>query len=160
MQVQSLGQEDPLEEDIATHFSMLVWRTPRTEQPGGLQSMGSQRVGHDWSDFTCMHSRPIRKIKWDNENEGLPLCSSCQDSSVILVFWVKAMVFPVVMYGCESWTVKKVECWRIDAFELWWWTRLLRVPWTARKSNTEYSLEGLILKLKHLLWPPDAKSWL
>ena len=69
---------------------------------------------------------------------------------------VKAMVFPVAMYGCESWTVKKAECWRIDAFELWSWRRLLRVPWTERRSNQsilkevspEYSLEGLMLKLK------------
>ena len=69
---------------------------------------------------------------------------------------VKAMVFPVVMYGCESWTIKKAECRRIDAFELWCWRRLLRVPWTARRSNQsilkevspEYSLEGLMLKLK------------
>ena len=69
---------------------------------------------------------------------------------------VKAMVFPVVMYGCESWTVKKAECLRIDAFELWCWRRLLRVPWTARRSNQSIlmeispgiSLEGLILKLK------------
>ena len=69
---------------------------------------------------------------------------------------VKAMVFPVVMYGCESWTIKKAENQRIDAFELWCWRRLLRVPWTARKSNQsilkeispECSLEGLMLKLK------------
>ena len=69
---------------------------------------------------------------------------------------VKAMVFPVVMYGCESWTIKKAECWRIDAFELWAWRRLLRVPWTARRlnqsilknTNPEYSLEALMLKLK------------
>ena len=69
---------------------------------------------------------------------------------------VKAMVFPVVMYGCESWTAKKAECWRIDAFELWCWRRLLRVPWTARRSNqsilkeisSECSLEGLMLKPK------------
>ena len=68
----------------------------------------------------------------------------------------KAMVFPVVMYGCESWTIKKAECQRIDAFELWCWRRLSRVPWTARISNQsilkeinpEYSLEGLMLKLK------------
>ena len=68
----------------------------------------------------------------------------------------KAMVFPVVMYGCESWTLKKAVCQRIDAFELWCWRRLLRVPWTAQKSNQlilreispEYSLEGLMLKLK------------
>ena len=69
---------------------------------------------------------------------------------------VKGMVFPVVMYGCEGWTIKKVEQQRIDAFELWHWRRLLRVPWTARRSkqsilkeiSPEYSLEGLILKLK------------
>ena len=72
------------------------------------------------------------------------------------VHLVKAMVFPVVMYGCESWTVKKAECQRIDAFELWCWRRLLRVPWTTKRSNQsilkeispEYSLEGLMLKLK------------
>ena len=79
------------------------------------------------------------------------------------------MVFPVVMYGCESWTIKKTECRRIDAFELWCWRRLLRVPWTERLSNQsivkeispEYSLEGLMLKLKlqyfgHLMWRTDS----
>ena len=82
---------------------------------------------------------------------------------------VKAMVFPVVMCGCDSWTVKKAECRRIDAFELWCWRRLLRVPWTARRSNQSilreigpgYSLEGLMLKLKlqyfgHLMWRADS----
>ena len=82
---------------------------------------------------------------------------------------VKAMVFLVVMYGCESWTIKKAECRRIDTFELWCWRRLLRVPWTARRSNQsilkeispEYSLERWMLKLKlQILWPPDAKNWL
>ena len=81
---------------------------------------------------------------------------------------VKAMVFPVVMYGCESWTIKKAEHRRIDAFELWCWRRLLRVPWTARRSNKSIlkeispgcSLEGLMLKLKlqnfgHLMWRAD-----
>ena len=85
------------------------------------------------------------------------------------VHLVKAMVFPVVMYGCESWTIKKAECQRIGAFELWCWRRLLRVPWTARRSkqsilkeiNPEYSLEGLMLKLKlqyfgHLMWRADS----
>ena len=85
------------------------------------------------------------------------------------VHLVKAVVFPVVMYGCESWTIKKAECWRIDAFELWCWRRLLRVPWTARRSNQSIlkeispgcSLEGLMLKLKlqysgHLLWRGDS----
>ena len=73
-----------------------------------------------------------------------------------MVHLVKAMVFPVVMYRCESWTIKKAERRRIDDFELWYWRRLLRVPWTARRSNhsilkeisPEYSLEGLMLKLK------------
>ena len=82
---------------------------------------------------------------------------------------VKAMVFPVVMYGCESWNIKKAECRRIDAFELWCWRRLLRVPWTARRSNQSIlkeisprcSLEGLIWKLKlqyfgHLMWRADS----
>ena len=82
---------------------------------------------------------------------------------------VKAMVFPVVMYGCESWTIKKAERHRIDAFELWCWRRLLRVPWTARRSNqsilkdisSKYSLEGLMLKLKlqyfgHLMRRADS----
>ena len=85
------------------------------------------------------------------------------------IYLLKTMVFPVVMYGCESWTIKKAECQRIDAFELWCWRRLLRVPWTARRSNQsilkeiipEYSLERLILKLKlQNFWPPDAKNWL
>ena len=87
----------------------------------------------------------------------------------IKVRLVKAMVFPVVMYGCESWTIKKVERQRIDAFELWCWRRLLRVPWTARRSNQsilkeispEYPLEGLMLKFKlqyfgHLMWRADS----
>ena len=85
------------------------------------------------------------------------------------VHLVKGMVFPVVMYGCESWTVKKAECRRSDAFELWCWRRLLRVPWTASRSNQSIlkeispgcSLEGLMLKLKlqyfgHLMWRTDS----
>ena len=85
------------------------------------------------------------------------------------VHLVKARVFPLVMYGCESWTIKKTECQRTDAFELWCWRRLLRVPWTARRSNQSllkefspgYSLEGLMLKLKlqhfgHLMQKADS----
>ena len=87
----------------------------------------------------------------------------------IKVHLVKTIVFPVVMYGCESWTIKKAECQGTDAFELWCWRRLLRVPWTARRSNQfilkeispEHSLEGLILKLKlqyfgHMMWRADS----
>ena len=88
---------------------------------------------------------------------------------VKMVQLVKATVFPVVTYGCESWTIKKAQCWRIDAFELWCWRRLLRVPWTARRSNQstpkeircENTLEILVLKLKlqyfgHLMWITDS----
>ena len=90
----------------------------------------------------------IIKFKQHIENKDITLSTK--------VHLVKAMVFPVVMYGCESWTVKKAERERIDAFELWCWRRLLRVPWTAMRSNQsnlkeicpEYSLEGLMLKLK------------
>ena len=110
---------------------------------------------------------------------GLPLPSPMTNLDSILksrditlsrkVHLVKAMVYPVVMYGCDSWAIKKAEHWRIDAFELWCWRRLLRVPWTARRSNQsilkeispEYSLEGLMLKLKlqyfgHLMWRTDS----
>ena len=83
---------------------------------------------------------------------------------------VKAMVFPVVMYGCESWTIKKADCQRIDAFELWCWRRLLKVPWTARRSNQsilkeinhKYSLEWLMLKLKLsilAMWYEELNHW-
>ena len=94
----------------------------------------------------------------------------CRDVTLLTkVHLVKAMVFPVVMYACESWTINKAECQRIDAFELWCWRRLLRVPWMARKSNQsilkeispEYSLKGLMLKLKlqsfgHLMRRTDS----
>ena len=88
---------------------------------------------------------------------------------LIKVHIVKGMVLPVVMYRCENWTIKKAECWRIDAFKLWCWRKLLRVPWAARRSNQsilkeispEYSLEGLMLKLKlqyfgHLMWRANS----
>ena len=81
---------------------------------------------------------------------------------------VKAMVFPVVMYGCECWTVKRAECRRIDAFELWYWRRLLRVPWTARRSNQSILKEMSYIFIGRtdaeaeapILWPRDAKNWL
>ena len=102
------------------------------------------------------------------------LSSNCvSDRDITLptkVRTVKAMVFPVVMYEFERWITKKAECWRIDAFELWCWKRLMRVPWTVtdqtsqsilKEINPEYSLEGLMLKLTlQYFWPPDAKSWL
>ena len=122
--------------------------------------------------------------KWDKEGRWRGSCVKYEclnygNSNSILksrnitlptkVRLVKAVVFPVVMYGCESWTVKKAKHWRIDAFELWCWRRLLRVPWTARRSNQSIlkeispgcSLEGMMLKPKlqyfiHLMWRADS----
>ena len=130
--------------------------------------------------WTAAHQAPLsvgfsRQEHW----RGSPLPSPMTNLDSILrrrditlptkVCLVKAMVFPVVIYGCENWTIKKAEHQRIDAFELWCWRRLLRVPWTARRSNQsilkeispEYSLEGLMLKLKlqyfgHLMWRADS----
>ena len=106
---------------------------------------------------------------WKKSYDSRDSILKCRDMTLpAKVCLVKAMVFPVVMYGCNSWTIKKAEHQRIDAFELWCWRRLLIVPWTARRSNQsilrdishEYSLGGLMLKLKPILWPPDAKNWL
>ena len=107
---------------------------------------------------------------WKERYDNIDSILKSRDISLSTKVWlVKAMVFPLVMYGCESWTIKKAERWRIDAFELWCWRRLLRVPWTARRSNQsilkdispECSLEGLMLKLKlrnfgHLMWRADS----
>ena len=110
-------------------------------EPGRLQSMGPQRVRHDWATSLSLSDSILK-------SRDLTLPTKVRLD--------KAMVFPVVMYGCESWTIKKAEHRRIDALELWCWRRLLRVPWTARRSNQsilkeicpEYSLEELMLKLK------------
>ena len=109
------------------------------------------------ADVDCSHE--IKKCLLLGRKVMTNLDSILKSRDITLptkVCLVKAMVFPVVMYGCESWTIKKAERQRIDAFELWCWRRLLRVPWTARRSNQsilkeispEYSLEGLMLKLK------------
>ena len=106
-----------------------------------------------------------RKVMTNLDRQHIKKQRHCFANKVCLV---KAMVFPVVIYGCESWTVKKAECWKIDAFEMWCWTRFLRVPWTARRSNQSIlkispgcSLEGLMLKLKfqyfgHLMRRADS----
>ena len=108
-------------------------------------------------DGDCSHKIKIRLLLGSKVMTNLDSIFKSRDITLpTKVHLVKAMVFPVVMYGCESWTVKKAERQRIDAFELWCWGRLLRVPWTARRSNQsilkeihpEYSLEGLMLKLK------------
>ena len=109
------------------------------------------------ADGDCSHEFKRRLLLGRKAMTNLDSILKSRDvTSLTKVHLVKAMVFPVVMYGCESWTIKKVEHWRIDAFELWCWRRLFRVPWTARRSNQsilkeispEYSLEGLMLKLK------------
>ena len=104
-----------------------------------------------WAEV-ALCAQPIRKNRFQPSVQVLSLDQECMETTS----YELAMVFPVVMYGCESWTIKKAEHQRIDAFELWSWRRLLRTPWTARKSNQsilkeispEYSLEGLMLKLK------------
>ena len=91
-----------------------------------------------------------------------------RDMTLPMVHLVKALVFPIVMHECENWITKNAEHWRTDAFELWCWRRLLRVPWTAKRSNQSIlkisprcSLEGLMAELETpILWPPDVKNWL
>ena len=109
------------------------------------------------ADGDCSHEIKRRLILGRKAMTNLDSMLKSRDVTLpTKVHLVKAMVFPVVMYGCESWTIKKIECRRIDAFELWCWRRLLRIPWIARRSNQsilkeispEYSLEGLMLKLK------------
>ena len=131
---------------------------------GYSQSMGFQRVGHDWAKRNRNYHLYHKDTTWLASMYLLRVFSfftpSTEDIYTIQTLKeglrVKAMVFPVVMYGCKNWTVKKAEHWRTDAFELWCWRRLLRVPWTARRSNQSIlkeispgiSLEGLMLKLK------------
>ena len=140
---------------METHSIVLAWRIPGTEEPGGLPSMGSQRVGHDWSNLAAAAAADS-------------ILKSRDITLPTKVCLVKAMVFPVVMYGCESWTIKKAERRRIDAFKLWCWRRLLRVPWTARRSSQSIlkeispgcSLEGLMLKLNTLAtWCKELTHW-
>ena len=131
------------------------------------------------ADVDCSHE--IKRRLLLGRKIMTSLDSILQSRDIILptkVCLAKAMVFPVVMYACESWTIKKAELWRIYAFELWYWRRLLRVPWTARRSNQsllkeispEYSLGGLMLKLKlqyfgHMMWTDSfektdaGKNW-
>ena len=122
------------------------------------------------ADGDCSHEIKRRLLLGRKVMTNLDSILKNRDITLpIKVHLVKAMVFPVVVYGCESWTVNKAECWRIDAFELWYWRRLLRVPWTARRSNQSIlkeispgcSLKGLMLKLKlqysdHLMRRADS----
>ena len=159
-----------------------------TGRPGLMQSMTSQRVRHEWAtelnwvtDFLSFGSRitvdsdfrhEIKRHLFLERKAMINLDSILKSRDITLpakICLVKAMVFPVVMYRCESWTIKKAEHRRIDAFQLWCWRRLLRVPCTARRSNLSImkeispgiSLEGMMLKLKlqyfgHLMWRVDS----
>ena len=126
---------------------------------GGSQITADGDCSHEIKRHLLLGRRVMTRQHVKNQSITLPT----------KVHLVKAMVFPVVICGCESWTVKKAEHWRIYAFESWCWRRLLRVPWTARRSNQsilkeispEYSLKGLMLKLKlqyfgHLIWRTDS----
>ena len=118
----------------------------------------------------CSHEIKRRLLLWSKAMANLDSILKSRDITLPTnVCLVKAMVFPVVMYGCESWNIKKAECWRIDAFKVWCWRRLLRVPWTARRTNQsilkeispEHSFEGPKLKLKlqyfgHLMQGTDS----
>ena len=133
---------------------------------GGLQNTADSDRSHEIKRCLLLGRKPMTNLDSILKSRDITLPSK--------VHLLKAVIFPVVMYGCESWTVKKAEHWRTDAFELWCWRRLLRVPWTARRSNQfilkkispEYSLEGLMLKLKFQYFgisslpPPDRKNQL
>ena len=133
----------------------------------GRLSLGGSKIT---ADGDCSHEIKRHLTPWKKAMTHLDsIWKSIDITLPTKVHLVKALFFPVVMYGCESWTVKKAECQRTDALELWCWRRLLRVPGTARRSNQsilkeinpEHSLEGLILKLKlqyfgHLIWRTDS----
>ena len=131
------------------------WQTDReTVETVPAFILGGSKIT---ADGDCSHEIKRHLLLGRKVMSNLDSIFKSRDITLLTkVCLVKAMVFPVVMYGCESWTVKKAECLRTDAFELWCWRRLLRVPWTARRSNQsilkeinpEYSLERLLLKLK------------
>ena len=120
------------------------------------------------ADVDCSHEIKIHLLLERKVMTNLDSILKSKDITLpTKVHLVKAMGFPVVMYGCESWTLKKTEHWRIDAFELWCWRRLLRVPWTARRSNQSilkgnqsWIFIGRTEAETPILWSPDAKNWL
>ena len=116
----------------------------------------------------CSHEIKRRLLLGRKVMTNLDSILKSRDIGPTKVYLVKAMFFPVVMYGCKNWTIKKAECWRIDAFELWCWRRLLRVHWTARRSSPSYmkSVQWIVIGRTDaeaetpIHWPPDAKTWL
>ena len=139
--------------------SILFWKVSRSGQQNILSLIQREQHACCLSIIVVVqlvsHVRPFT-TPWTVAPGSSVIFKSRDITLPTKVCLVKAMVFPVVMYGCESWTVKKAECWRIYAFELWCWRRLLKVPWTTRRSNQSIlkeispgcSLEGLMLKLK------------
>ena len=134
----------------------------KTGETGSDFILGGSKIT---ADGECSHEIKRRLLLGGKVMTNLDGILKSRDITLpTKVHVVKAMVFPVVICGCESWTVKKAECQRIDAFELWCWRRLFRVPWIARRSNQSIlkeispgcSLEGLMLKLKLQFWPPHA----
>ena len=137
------------------------WKHWQTLYPWAIKSLQMETCSHEIQRRLLLGRKAMINIESMLKSRDITLTTK--------VHLVKALVFPAVMYGCESWTIKKAECQRIDAFELWCWRRLLRVPWTARWSNQsivkeispKYSLEGLMMKLKlqyfgHLMWKTDS----
>ena len=153
---------------MATHSSILALRIPGTEEPSGLPSMGSHRVRHNWSDLATAAAAAcpaFKRLLLLGRKVMTNLDSILKSRDITLstkVHLVRVMVFPVLMYGYESWTIKKAEHRRIDAFELWCWKRFLRVPWTARRSNQSWVFIGRtdVETETPILWPADEKSWL
>ena len=144
--------------------------------PWGCEESYTTEQLHFHFSLPCIgegNGNPLRCSCLENSRDGgawwAAIYGVAQSQTRLKRLSSSSMVYPIVMYGCESWIRKKAEHWRIDAFELWCWRRLLRVPWTARRSNQfilkeispEYSLEGLILKLKlqyfgHMMWRTDS----
>ena len=174
--VQSLGGEDPLEEEMATYSSIHAWEIPWTEEPGGLQFMGSQRVRHSWSDLACTHGTTKNSLLWlQGSGEGCQRSVWCWHLLKYNRIWLTLQCsmpeqlkwWPeAVLSGCAlemgiaylaGATVP--QGWRIDAFELWCWRRLLRVPWTARRSNQSILKEiSLNIHWKDWCWSWDSNT--
>ena len=136
------------------------WKQWQTFILGGSKITVDGDCSHDVKRCLLLGRKVMTSLDSISKSRGVSLSTK--------VCLVKAMVFPVVMYGCESWTIKKAECRRIDAYELWCWRRLLRVPWTARRSNQSILKEispgvhwrDYVEAETPILWPSDEKSWL
>ena len=169
------GTKEPLDEGERGEWKswLITQHTKKLRSWHLVPSLHGKKMGKQWkhwqdfiflgykitADGDCSQKIKRHLLLGRKAMTNLDSILKGRDSPLLTkVLLVKVMVFPVVMYGCESWTIKKAECWRIDALELWCWGGLLRVPWTKRRSNQsipkeinpEYSLEGLMLKLQYL----------